>query len=93
MKTRVHARHRVFSMFDSCKELLGGELMHIGSGSKSAGTELIGYVVRMQVPQWRRCVGLLSILDTPEPVFLGCSLEWIVSKPSSEPLIVLPDYP
>lgn len=37
--------HHVFSMFDSCKWLLGGESVHIGRDSKSAGTELIEYVV------------------------------------------------
>lgn len=48
----VQASRRLFSMFvrvDVCKEILGGELVHIiNKGAKSAGTELIEHFVRMQ---------------------------------------------
>lgn len=40
----MQASHCLFSMFDVCKEPLGGESVHIRD-AKSAGTELIEYIV------------------------------------------------
>lgn len=59
----MQASHRLFSMSDVCKELLGGESMHIGT-RRVRGGELIEYIVRMQVAEWR-CVGFTQYTRYP----------------------------